>query len=265
MPYGAPSLPALPDPSSVEAGEGSYPVAPGGLDEGDGPSASVMIVGPTFSDFSVYIDRGCGAVYAAGDSIEFSVAANWEVFNPATEYWRYLEVWGSTNGAWWHQVIRGQWIEPRDSVSRAGFVSRPVGNELIYARLLDRSGMILNESTCTFTSQEVAVGPGPAPSGWIECGETQSGYVEVGAEHSWSFSGRVGRQVTITMFGDYGFDTYLELFDPNGRLLRENDDIGGSNLNSRIRASLPRTGDYTIVAHGYEYGEGSYQLTLTCR
>ncbi|MCC6165913.1 MAG: hypothetical protein IT329_01680 [Caldilineaceae bacterium] len=264
MPYGAPSLPALPDPSSVEEGNGPYAVNPSGEGWGEG---AAMIQAVPFMDFSVYVDRGCGTVYEAGDSIEFSVAADWEVFDPATDYWRYLEVWGSTNGAWWHQVIRGRWIEPRDSVSRAGFVGRPVGNELIYARLLDRSGIILDESTCAFTSQEVAVVPDPDPSidGWIGCGETQSAYVEAGAEHLWSFAGRRGRQVTIMMTGDYGFDTYLELLDPNGRLLHENDDISSNNVNSRLRAILPRTGAYTIAAHGYDYGEGGYTLSLACR
>lgn len=267
MPYGAPSLPALPDPSNVDGGNGVYPAEPGSA--GDGQPILPLQIVPQFTGLSVYVDRGCGAVYEAGDPIEFSVAAEWQVFDPAADYWRYLEVWGSTNGAWWHQVIRGQWIEPRDSVSRAGFVGRPVGDELIYARLLDRSGMILDESTCAFTSQEVAVAPDPGPDpgvdGWIECGETQGGYVEAGAEHLWSFAGRRGRQVTITMIGDAGFDTYLELLDPNGRLLRENDDISGSNLSSRLRAVLPRTGDYTIAAHGYEYSEGGYSLSLTCR
>lgn len=256
MPSQAPVLPVLPDPSSAE--EGSYPVE---IDPGDG--AYFIFQAPTFGEFAVNVDRGCDALYTVGDPIEFSVAAEWQVYDPATQYWRYLEVWGSTNNAWWHQVIPGRWVAPRDSIARGGYISRPVGDELIYARLLDQSGLLLNESTCRFTSQEVNTPPLP-PASWIGCGETQNSYVEFGAEHVWSFSGNVGRHVVIMLFGGYGFDTYLELLDPYGGLLRENDDISRANLNSRISVVLPYTGVYTIVARGYQHSAGSYSLSLSC-
>lgn len=260
MPSQAPALPALPDPSNVEEGEGVFQLAPGA---GMGGGSAILMM-PAFG-FGVYVDRGCGAVYEVGESIEFSVSADWDVANPAIDHWRYLEVWGSTHGAWWHQVIRGQWIEPRDSVSRAGFVGRPVGNELLYARLLDQSGFVLDEATCVFTSEEVVAPPAPPVEEWIGCGETYSAYVNAGDEHVWSFAGRTGQRVTITMLGDFGFDTYLELYDPEGRLMQENDDISRANTNSRIRMNLPRRGVYSIVARGYDYREGGYQLTINCR
>lgn len=269
MPYQAPVLPALPDPSSAEEGSGAIALPPGSnpveIDPsgGEGEAVYQIVQAPMFREFAVYVDRGCNAIYTVGDSIEFSVAAEWQVYDPATQYWRYLEVWGSTNNAWWHQVIPGRWVAPRDSIARSGYISRPVGDELIYARLLDQSGLVLNESTCRFTSQEVNIPPLP-PAGWTGCGETQSGYVEFGTEHVWSFSGNAGRHVVITLFGSYGFDTYLELFDPYGGLLRENDDISGANLNSRISVVLPYTGVYTIVAHGYDHSAGSYSLSLSC-
>jgi hypothetical protein len=217
-----------------------------------------------FSGLTVSVDRGCGATYNEGDSIDFSATGDWEVFDVNTDWWRYLEVWGSTNGAWWHQVISGRWVEPRDSVHRRGWIAAPVGDELLYARFLDRYGNVLAEANCYYTSQ-TKYDPPPPSGSWIECGDTVSGYVGPGQEEEWLFPGDARRRVTISMGGYDGFDTYLELYDPDNRFLREHDDISSSNRNSRIRVTLGYSGVYTIVAHGYDYQEGSYSLSVNCR
>lgn len=261
MPASPPDLPALPDPSSVDGGadaDGSAEPSEDLVPDAMGPVYA--IAAPGF-DFGVLVDRGCGATYREGESIQFSVSAEWPVLDPTQDYWRYLEVWGSTNGAWWHQVIRGQWIEPKDSIVRNSYVARPVGDELLYARLLDRWGNVLDEATCEFTSEEEFA---PPVGDWIGCDEVQEAYVEAGTEHAWSFFGQTGQRITISLYGVSGFDTYLELLDPSGRLMRENDDISRSNRNSRIRMNLPRSGTYTIVAHGYNYHGGSYHLYVSC-
>jgi hypothetical protein len=211
---------------------------------------------------TISVDQGCGATYNEGESIEFSVSGEWEVVNPNTDWWRYLEVWGSTNGAWWHQVIRGKWIGPREGAYASAWIAAPVGDERLYSRLLDQFGNVLAEANCYYTSQEQT----PPPSGsWIECGDTVSGYVGAGQEDQWSFYGYSGSRVTISMFGDSGFDTYLELYDPNNIFLGEHDDISDSNKDSKIRVTLPRSGTYTIAAHGYDYREGDYSLSVRCR
>ena len=78
---------------------------------------------------------------------------------------------------------------------------------------------------------------------------------------SWTFYGTAGEWVRITMTsGD--MDTYLELRDPSGYFLAEDDD-GGGDTNSQIYiTSLPSTGTYTIVARGYDGDTGSYELML---
>jgi hypothetical protein len=77
----------------------------------------------------------------------------------------------------------------------------------------------------------------------------------------WTFDGSRGDWVRINMFSN-NMDTYLELYDPFGNLLAQDDD-GGDGSNSHIYVdSLPFTGVYTIVARGYAGDTGSYQLML---
>jgi hypothetical protein len=244
----------LPDPSGEAVGAG--PVFDDGL------QAYQVQVLPTSSGLTVSVDKGCYATYDEGESIQFSVTGDWDVNNPTTDWWRYLEVWGSTNGDWWHQVVPGRWVQPRESVYRSAWIASPVGDEQIYARFLDQFGTVLAEANCYYTSQEVVQ---PPSDSWIECGDTLSGYVGSGQEDYWYFPGSSGRQVTIWMYGDNGFDTYLELYDPNNTFLQSHDDISSNNKDSIIRQTLSRSGTYTISAHGYDYRAGSYSLYIRCQ
>jgi len=102
------------------------------------------------------------------------------------------------------------------------------------------------------------------PGGVIEYGQTVSDYVMSSEGDEWTFSGRAGDVVTITMSSEQ-FDSYLELEGAQGDLLASNDD-GGGERNSLIEAfSLPETGEYTIIARAYSSGRGSYTMTLTRR
>lgn len=99
-----------------------------------------------------------------------------------------------------------------------------------------------------------------AAGGTIEMGQTISGALS-GAPAYWTFTISAPQRVRIDMTGT--FDTYLELNDPNGRLIASDDD-GGDGLNSRITINLTQAGTYTIVARGYSSRPtGSYQLTLS--
>jgi hypothetical protein len=84
------------------------------------------------------------------------------------------------------------------------------------------------------------------------------------------FRGREGDIIEITMesTGPTLLDTYLTLLDPEGEVVGENDDINpGIVRNSRLSATLPDDGEYTIIATRYE-GEtaelttGEYEITL---
>jgi hypothetical protein len=92
-------------------------------------------------------------------------------------------------------------------------------------------------------------------------------------EDIYTFVARAGQRVRVEMStsGSPGIDTYLYLFNPDGTLLDENDDIVlGQNTNSRIPVvagqfiTLPQTGIYTIAATTFDNNTtGSYTLKLS--
>ncbi|MBN1965528.1 MAG: PPC domain-containing protein [Anaerolineae bacterium] len=86
-----------------------------------------------------------------------------------------------------------------------------------------------------------------------------------GEEHVYTFQGEAGLAVTIQMNAGPGgtLDSYLELRGPDGSTLVTNDD-GGASLNSLIsNFVLPVSGEYTVVAHGFNHrSTGGYNLII---
>ena len=77
----------------------------------------------------------------------------------------------------------------------------------------------------------------------------------------YQFSGSAGQTVTINMASS-AFDTYLYLISPAGSVAAEDDDSGGEG-NSRIRFTLPSSGNWKIEATSYrERQTGTYTLAL---
>ena len=77
----------------------------------------------------------------------------------------------------------------------------------------------------------------------------------------YQFSGSAGQTVTINMASS-AFDTYLYLISPSGSVAAEDDDSGGEG-NSRIRFTLPSSGNWKIEATSYrERQTGTYTLAL---
>lgn len=82
--------------------------------------------------------------------------------------------------------------------------------------------------------------------------------------HTWRFEGRRGDHVLLDLESD-AFDTFLILRGPGG-FHEENDDIdlGGGNLNSRVRAVLPADGEYRVEVTTYSAATvGAYRLRRT--
>jgi hypothetical protein len=100
---------------------------------------------------------------------------------------------------------------------------------------------------------------GPVPLGQRVPGEIR--FAE--GRDLYTLDGRQGQRVRIALdrVGRSQLDPYLELLDPDGRTLAEDDDSGGE-LNSLIQVELPRTGTYTIVARGLADSAGDYALTV---
>ena len=100
---------------------------------------------------------------------------------------------------------------------------------------------------------------GAEASGALRDGDQQldSGeYVDV-----WTFQGRAGQQVTISMSSDE-VDAYLMLRGPSG-VSEWNDDRASGETNARITLRLPADGTYRISATTFEPGEaGEYLISV---
>jgi len=112
--------------------------------------------------------------------------------------------------------------------------------------------------------------PPPGEPGRIALGQTMRGELEPGDQlmadstlaDLWQFAGEAGATVTIDLRSDE-FDTYLQVLDPAGKKLGEDDDSGG-DLNSRLTLTLPASEVYLIVVNsaGHERRAGMYVLSI---
>lgn len=78
------------------------------------------------------------------------------------------------------------------------------------------------------------------------------------------YDGTVNTSIQVLLQKTSGFlDTYLSIYQPNGTLLKLNDDISGTEHDSSIDVSLPATGRYKIVAKSYNGAStGNYNLRI---
>ena len=116
-------------------------------------------------------------------------------------------------------------------------------------------------------------GPPPAPgqTGRITLGARVVGRLEQGDQTRadggyqdvWEFEARGGEDVLVEL-RSVAFDTYLELYGPDGTLLAQDDDGLGDGTNSLITAHLARAGRYRLVVRSYTEKEdtGLYELAL---
>lgn len=122
-------------------------------------------------------------------------------------------------------------------------------------------------------AQQAASGPAsnaPARGGAIALGQSMNGRLAQGDQtlssgefvDMYTFTGRRGQQVDITLTSS-DFDPYIGLRGPGDFSAFNDDDIEGGSTNSRLIATLPTDGVYTIQATSYAAGEsGAYRLGL---
>jgi hypothetical protein len=97
--------------------------------------------------------------------------------------------------------------------------------------------------------------------GEIGYNETVYWYLNDGVRDEWRFYGDEGDILNIIFESD-DFDAYLELVDPDGLIVAEDDDSGGDR-NAALVYELETSGTFTIIARAYgDTGEGEYALTL---
>jgi serralysin len=109
----------------------------------------------------------------------------------------------------------------------------------------------------------------------IGVGGTVSNSLEVVRDHDWfKISLTAGQAISVSLDGITLEDSYLRIYDANGNLLYENDDISsGVNRDSMLAFTATQTGTYYIdvgawepdpgdVPPGYT-GTGTYQLSVS--
>lgn len=99
--------------------------------------------------------------------------------------------------------------------------------------------------------------------GSLSYGQALNNTVDGMKDDSWTFSGTTGDQVMIEADANSDLDPQLALYDTSRKQIAQNDDIDfGTNKNSRITITLPKTGTYTIVVSAFGSG-GAYTLHLS--
>ncbi len=97
--------------------------------------------------------------------------------------------------------------------------------------------------------------------GPIDFGEVVEDVISDDDGDEWTFIGQAGDIVTIALTGD-GLDTLLELYGPEGDFVAGDDDSGPDLSSYMENFRLPDTGQYTILALGYQGERGYYTLSL---
>ncbi len=110
----------------------------------------------------------------------------------------------------------------------------------------------------------------PGAVGRIAAGETVRGELAAGDQlmsdstyaDVWELSAAAGQHVDIDLRSDE-FDTFLQVLDPSGAVVGQDDDSGG-DLNSHLALTLPAAATYRIVVNsaGHERRVGYYTLSV---
>ena len=80
----------------------------------------------------------------------------------------------------------------------------------------------------------------------------------------YTFEGTQGQKVLVTVEST-DFDTYLAIFNSQGELLAENDDVTQQNSNSELSVTLSASGRYRVIVNAYDpppKGRGKYSLSV---
>lgn len=144
-----------------------------------------------------------------------------------------------------------------------------------YVLVTPQVGPAITSEGGFFVAMNIEVGTGEAvdlPDGGVDIpavpisygNSTRGSLSDITVARRYTFQGQEGDFVEIFMNADGVpvIDPLLELYDPTGNLIEENDDIEpGVNRNSAIRTNLPETGQYTIVATRYSGTDAALSAT----
>lgn len=79
---------------------------------------------------------------------------------------------------------------------------------------------------------------------------------------NWLYDGTAGQTITVTVQGIGGTDPRVQVIDPSGSVLAEDDDSGGGagGLDALVTVTLPTTGTYTMRIDVFSTGEYSISI-----
>jgi hypothetical protein len=100
----------------------------------------------------------------------------------------------------------------------------------------------------------------PTPDQLLQIGAITHAYLSQSHTDCWYFEAQAGEAVTIALVGN--FDTFLELYAPDGALLAQNDDVDISYASLIENITLPTSGEYRIVVRAFSVGSGPYVLVV---
>ena len=89
--------------------------------------------------------------------------------------------------------------------------------------------------------------------------DQDSDVIHRGLAEAFAYEGRAGQEVAFELVSAE-FDAYLYLTGPGLDILY--DDDGGGNLNSRLEATLPEAGTYTVVVSSADGAGGAFSLRI---
>ena len=115
------------------------------------------------------------------------------------------------------------------------------------------------------TPSPSAITPTPIPTAeypLIAYGDITEGRLDAAHNNeTWSFEAEAGERINLVVNSQ--FDSYIELYAPDGELLASNDDVAASLDAALFDVPVKRSGRHTIVIRGYNDTGGDYALALT--
>lgn len=99
---------------------------------------------------------------------------------------------------------------------------------------------------------------------WLSYGNALRGTISPSADRdTYYFTGVAGRTISLRMTKQVAdLDSFVELYDPNGTKVGENDD-GGGDYNSWLVTNLTSAGTYRVVARSFNSASsGAYNISL---
>lgn len=82
-----------------------------------------------------------------------------------------------------------------------------------------------------------------------------------GVPDEWVINARAGERVNIVLNSQ--FDSYVELFNPDGEFIAGNDDNGNTLDAALFELQMKQSGPHTLKVHGFDGATGPYALAVT--